>query len=136
MHIDIGRVNEYKFAAKAMEKGLIIAFPCSESLPYDFLVDNGNKVFKVQVKSTDSPEVGRDNCYRVNVARSNDEAYKEGDFDLMVIFVSQEDSWYVIPARFIKTKKIRIYTDDKVVSKRAIAYSVFKEAWEYFDERG
>ena len=52
----IGCAGETLFAFRAMEEGLIVSQPMGDNSPYDFLVDNGDDILKVQIKSSASNE--------------------------------------------------------------------------------
>lgn len=49
--MQIGKAGEYLVCADLILKGFI-AFPSEQGLPYDVLLDNGNKLLKIQVKTT------------------------------------------------------------------------------------
>lgn len=125
--IDIGRVNEYLFAAKALQHDLIIAFPCSEKLPYDFIVDNGSSSLKVQVKSTHSKAKDRD-AYKVSVSKGgqgNKKAYTADDVDFIIAYVSELATFYVIPIQHIKVQTINLYPH----KPNEGLFEIYKEAW-------
>lgn len=48
----LGTYAEYKFAAECILRGYDVSFPLKDSSVYDCLVDNGKRVFKIQVKAT------------------------------------------------------------------------------------
>ncbi len=54
--LQIGKAGEYMVCADLILKGFI-AFPSEQGLPYDVLLDNGNKLLKVQVKTTTAPRI-------------------------------------------------------------------------------
>ena len=47
-----GKAGEYLVRADLILKGFV-AFPSEQGLPYDVLLDTGNKLLRVQVKTTD-----------------------------------------------------------------------------------
>ena len=51
--LQIGKAGEYLVCADLILKGYI-AFLSEQGLPYDVLLDNGNKLVKIQVKTTQS----------------------------------------------------------------------------------
>ena len=55
-----GEWVELVFAVRAMELGLLLARPWGESSGYDFTVDQGWRIVRVQVKSTMFTERRRD----------------------------------------------------------------------------
>src|SRR5690554_7519452 len=50
--LQIGKAGEYLVCADLIMKGFI-AFPSEQGLPYDILLDTGEKLLKVQVKTTE-----------------------------------------------------------------------------------
>jgi len=50
--LQIGKAGEYLVCADLILKGFI-AFPSEQGLPYDVLLDTGEKLLKVQVKTTE-----------------------------------------------------------------------------------
>ena len=49
----IGKAGEYLVCSDLFLKGLNVSI-AGETLPYDLLFDNGNKILKVQVKTTET----------------------------------------------------------------------------------
>ncbi len=47
-----GEWAEIRFLARASELGLRVSKPYGDCLPYDFIVEHGGRMFRVQVKST------------------------------------------------------------------------------------
>lgn len=54
--LQIGKAGEYLVCADLILKGFV-AFPSEQGLPYDILLDNGEKILKVQVKTTEKSRV-------------------------------------------------------------------------------
>ena len=54
--LQIGKAGEYLVCANLILKGFV-AFPSEQGLPYDVLLDNGSKLLKVQVKTTEKPRL-------------------------------------------------------------------------------
>jgi hypothetical protein len=54
--LQIGKAGEYLVCADLIIKGFI-AFPSEQGLPYDVLLDTGDKLLKIQVKTTEKPRV-------------------------------------------------------------------------------
>ena len=52
--LQIGKAGEYLVCADLILKGFI-AFPSEQGLPYDVLLDTGEKLLKIQVKTTEKP---------------------------------------------------------------------------------
>jgi len=54
--LQIGKAGEYLVCADLIIKGFV-AFPSEQGLPYDVLLDTGDKLLKVQVKTTEKPRL-------------------------------------------------------------------------------
>jgi hypothetical protein len=126
MQIDNGRVSEYQFAAKALQHGLVIGFPASEKLPYDFFLDNGKRIHKIQVKSTDKMAKDR-NAYKVSTVkgRTKKEIYTKEEVDFIVCHIASLDTYYIIPVEHLNVMSINLYPHIKGKG----TYEGFREAW-------
>ena len=54
--MQVGKAGEYLVCADLILKGFV-AFPSEQGLPYDVILDNGDKMLRVQVKTTTGPRV-------------------------------------------------------------------------------
>ena len=54
--LQVGKAGEYLVCADLIIKGFV-AFPSEQGLPYDVLLDTGEKLLKVQVKTTEKPRL-------------------------------------------------------------------------------
>ena len=68
-----GKAGEYLVCADLITKGFV-AYPSEQGLPYDVVLDDGNKLLKVQVKTTrthkQTPQrVNNVNTYAFNIKR-------------------------------------------------------------------
>lgn len=54
--LQIGKAGEYLVCADLIIKGFV-AFPSEQGLPYDVLLDTGERLLKVQVKTTEKPRL-------------------------------------------------------------------------------
>jgi hypothetical protein len=92
-----GDVGEAAFAYKAMSLGYAVLKPLGNIHRYDFAVEGGGKLWRVQVKTTAFMMGG---LYQLH-ARCNTHqrllAYTESELDFLVAYVMPEDSWYVMP---------------------------------------
>ena len=90
--LQIGKAGEYLVCADLIMKGFI-AFPSEQGLPYDVLLDNGNKILRVQVKTTEKyksiPQRNVDTkAYIFNVKRAGNKGktrYSENEIDLFAL---------------------------------------------------
>jgi hypothetical protein len=100
-----GELAEMMFMVKAAQKGFATAKPYGDSRRYDFIVDVGRRLWRVQVKSSSSKDCG---SYQVNLQRNlNGEVveYDASEIDFVVAYVMPCDAWFVIPVESIAGRK-------------------------------
>jgi PD-(D/E)XK endonuclease len=93
-----GEWAELVFAARALERGLSLARPWGESSGYDFTVDQGARIVRVQVKSTIFREGAGYSC----TLKDSRGPYKKNSFDFVAAFVIPEDVWFIIPEKIVR----------------------------------
>jgi len=125
---EFGELCEMEFAVKAMRKGYIVSKPLSET-KYDLVLDTGNEPLRIQIKSTRT-KGKTDNSYCVLVSYGNEQKklYNKDQIDFFGIYISDRETWYIIPVEFINSAKITLYIGSEV-SK----YEQFREAWHLLD---
>ena len=99
-----------------------------DSERYDFILDTGTRLWRVQVKSSSALQNGG---YCVNAQRhanGNSIAYRTGEIDFLIAQIVPEDCWYVIPLEAILPRKsLRIYPEKDA---RVGEYGKYREAWD------
>lgn len=126
--LQIGKAGEYLACAELCMMGLI-AFPSEQGLPYDILVDTGDKLLKCQVKSTSKPRaIPQRNmesyAYVFNVKRKgkgNIKRYTYNEVDIFALVCLDTKS-----VGFIKNKEMPDTINIRVDSLRG----------KYYDEKG
>lgn len=122
-----GELAEMMFMVKAAQKGFATAKPYGDSRRYDFIVDTGRRLWRVQVKSSSARQYG---SYLVNLQRNlNGEvvAYDPSEIDFVVACVMPCDAWFVIPVEAIAGRKtVKLCLHDNPRSGRLGKYW---EAW-------
>ena len=93
-----GEWVELVFAVRATGLGLVLGRPWGESSGYDFTVDAGWRIVRVQVKSTMFREGSGYSC-RLKDSRG---PYKKGSFDFVAAYVIPEDVWYILPEKVVR----------------------------------
>jgi len=79
--------------------GLSLARPWGESSGYDFTVDQGERIVRVQVKSTIFKE--GEEGYSCTLKDSKG-PYKKGTFEFVAAYVIPEDVWFILPEKKIR----------------------------------
>ena len=92
---------------------------------YDFVVDAGERLVQVQVKSTSCLCEWR---YAVSAHGSDPKTgYSAEDIDFLVVQVPPEEAWYVIPVEaFAPHLHLWLYPP----GEHAGQYEKYREAWE------
>jgi hypothetical protein len=124
-----GELAEMAFTYKAAGLGFAVAKPYGDSESYDFILDSGVRLWRVQVKSTYGP---RAHAYCVNAFSSSGagekKAYTAKQIDILVAFLVAENAWYVVPVKaFAPRKHLNFYPSG---SKTGGRYEQYREAWD------
>src|SRR5882757_5791778 len=104
----LGEVGELAFILKATSLGLTPSRPYGDRRPYDFLLECGSRVLRIQVKSVFTNRPGYQYRFPVSVCqhnRSGSVAYNSGDIDFIVAYVAPLNIWYVIPVKALLGRK-------------------------------
>jgi hypothetical protein len=123
-----GELSEAAFVLKASEMGFLVAKPWGDSERYDFILDAGWRLWRVQLKST---AVLHGRGYEVqpiySVYGKGKAGYTAEEIDALVVHVRPLDVWYVLPAEaFLPRKNLRFYPD---IECRAARWERYREAW-------
>jgi PD-(D/E)XK endonuclease len=112
-----GEMAELLFAAECCKHGLIISFPHSDAVSYDFIVDNGKNLLRVQVKSSTTSNISGRTQFVMHM-----KGFKSHKVHLYALYCYINKSFYIIPAKKITTETFR-------VGKKS---EVYKNAWHLF----
>jgi len=116
-----GEWAELVFASRAIELGLDLAKPWGDSSGYDFTVDQGMRIVRVQVKCT----IARKNTGYICALLSTGRPYKSNTFEFVAAYVIPEDTWYIIPERRVRGQwNVGLYPNLEKAKYRA-----YQEAW-------
>jgi hypothetical protein len=121
-----GELAEMGFMFKAAGLGFGVAKPCGDSERYDFILDSGKRLWRVQVKST---YVTRAHSYTVTSSASTNgkkKAYPAEQIDMLVAYMVAEDAWYVVPVAGFAPRDLRF---DPSGSGRGGLYEKYRDAW-------
>jgi PD-(D/E)XK endonuclease len=119
-----GDLGELAFSHKAASLGFGVAEPHGEDEAYDFILDSGKRLWRVQVKSIYSPFR---NGYRTAGRRNNQDIYKAEEIDFLVAYIAPLDIWYVIPVNHIAASRILPFYPSGC--KRGGHFECYREAW-------
>ena len=126
--LQIGKAGEYLVCADLIMKGFI-AFPSEQGLPYDILLDTGEKLLKVQVKTTEKARSVQQRknpipayIFSIKRAGSNGKTrYEEKEIDLFALVC-------------LDTMQIGYLTNKEMPTTINIRVDAFRGS--YYDEKG
>ena len=111
--------------AKASDLGFGVAKPWGDSDPYDFIVETGGRLWKVQVKS--AHRAGEDGSYSFRAHGHSLRAYRADEIDALVAYVVPENAWYVFPVKVVRLlRSLKLFTGSR---KRRSKFERYREAW-------
>jgi hypothetical protein len=129
----LGDIAELTFDLKSASLGITASKPFGDRRPYDYLVESGRRLLRVQVKSVfaKNTRVHRSG-FQVSVSQHREggrATYTADQIDFIAAFVALQEAWYVIPVEALSSRKsVRLYPGGK---KRIHAglFENFREAW-------
>jgi len=121
-----GELAELAFLHKAASLGFGVAKPYGDSESYDFILDSGERFWRVQVKSIHTSSRW---AYRTQAHHHTGEPYKPEDIDFLVAYVVRPDIWYVIPVNCVAgTTALSFYPSG--CQKNGGRFECYREAWQ------
>ena len=125
-----GDLAEMGFMFKAAGLGFGVAKPWGNNERYDFVLEFGQKFWRVQVKSTYVPRKHRYLIVAKGQTSGKSQAYTARQIDFLVAYIVAEDAWYVIPiAAFAPRMQLNFYPSGRKI-KDGGRYEKYREAWD------
>jgi hypothetical protein len=125
-----GEWVELQFMARAVRLGFKVSKPWGDSSAYDVGIESGERILRVQVKSTDCRTQYGYLCQFKPNAHSKPYTLKQVDF--FAAYVIPEDVWYLIPAAVLlrgKQKKAFTLLPEKPLHPERYKCEGYREAW-------
>jgi hypothetical protein len=92
----LGTYAEYKFAAECIKRGYEVSFPLKDSSIYDCIIDDGNKVHKIQVKAT-AKKILYENRKTIQVPlQNNKQQYTPAKVDYFAIWSEFFNGFFIV----------------------------------------
>jgi hypothetical protein len=118
----LGEAVEAVFLAKASMLGFPVLKPWGDSRPYDFAVESGRRLWRVQVKCATSHRGTRCDAR----AAGSGALYTLDDLDFLAAYVIEKDMWYVVPAEaFIPRATVHFNYGPRSQGM----FEIYREAW-------
>ncbi len=132
-----GELSEAAFLHKAVALGFRVTKPWGDSERYDFVLDSGRRLWRVQIKCTAVSRAGGYHIQPIHfVYGKNKVVYTAEDIDVLAAHVVPLDVWYVVPVGVLAAgTSLRLYPDNGCKTAR---FEKYREAWDLFrgDEVG
>ena len=122
-----GERGELAFLSKASSLGFALSLPYGHMQRYDFLVDSGTNIWRVQVKTSTHMLNG---LYLVGMhhrANRRVRAYTKSEIDFVAVYIRPEQTWYILPVREV-TEHRQLLFRPKGYHRRD-PYAHYREAW-------
>ena len=118
----LGEAAEAAFLAKATSLGFGVAKTWGDSERYDFILDSGKNLWRVQVKSSRRSDGSR---YIVKL-KGKTSAYTADEIDFIVAYIVPENLCYVIPIS-VAASRGQMYVSPH--GTRHFRHEKYREAW-------
>jgi hypothetical protein len=90
-------ISETLFVSTAISCGYDVSLPCDSESLYDAILDNGSKLFRVQIKTVVDRQVYGTSQVALMRNKSRMELYPEGSIDFFAVHLFKQNIWYLIP---------------------------------------
>lgn len=129
-------IGEAAFLLRCTQMGWVACRPCMEKQHYDYIVDTGRNLVRVQVKSNSAPSSKY--RHRVNLGRGSHMMVpytkQDQDIECFAIHLLPSDTWYIMPVeagdgRVGMTFAMKEYVADT-------GYEQYCEDWAELDRPG
>jgi hypothetical protein len=126
-----GELAEAAFLHKAVGLGFRVTKPWGDSERYDFVLDSGRRLWRVQIKCTAVERAGGYHIQPIHfVYGKNKVVYTAEDIDVLAAHVVPLDVWYLVPvAALAAGTSLRLYPDDGCKTAR---FEKYREGWDLF----
>src|SRR5580693_895132 len=90
----------------ALAGGFMVAPPYGTMHPFDFVVQGGQNLWRVQVKASIHLRKG---LYAVNIYRSQGRRlrpYTASEVDFVAVYIVPDDAWFIVPVREVDRRML------------------------------
>src|ERR1041385_2961706 len=129
-----GELAEAAFLVKAASMGIGVAKPWGDSERYDFIIDAGGRLLKVQIKSAHCLSAARSGGYHIRAQPRQNVSYRPDEIDLLIAYIVPLDLWYVFPPEaFVNMTSVHLFPNS---DQRRSRFEQYREAWEWVFRMG
>lgn len=125
-----GVYYEQLFITEALKRGLAVCDTVGDALPYDVVVMDGAKSWRVQIKGTRGVQDKGTKRYMFSLGVGVNKRVNK-NFDMFAGYAVHRNgtSWYIIPREMLPSKTIKIYPD---IPDSKGKYERYEGAWTLF----
>ena len=126
-----GELGEVAFLHKATSLGFMVAKPYSNAYPFDFIVQGGQNLWRMQVKAVTHIRKG---LYSLDIRHSHGQklAYSKSEIDFVAVYIIPEDTWYILPVCEVARRLGLLFRPKG--HPRPDIYAHYREAWHLLRE--
>jgi hypothetical protein len=110
-----------------MSLGLVVAKPYGQMHRYDFMVEGGPNIWRVQVKTSTCMRDGRYQLCVQRITHRRFVAYKKSELDFVVAYLMPEQTWYILPVSEVVGRRSILLPPQAF--PRTNPYARYREAW-------
>jgi hypothetical protein len=124
-----GELAEAAFLAKAASMGIGVAKPWGDSDRYDFIIDTGARLLKVQIKSAHCVSSARSGGYHIRAQPRQKVSYRPDEIDLLIAYIVPLDLWYIFPPEaFVHMTSVHLFPNS---TQKRSRFEPYREAWHW-----
>jgi len=129
-----GEISEAAFLNKATSEGFAVAKPWGDSERYDFILDSGHRLWRIQLKCTATLRArGYDVQSIYAIYGGGKVCYSADEIDALAAYIIPKQTWYIIPVEdFAPARSLRFYPDIHCPRAR---WERYREAWHLLRHR-
>jgi hypothetical protein len=128
---DIGEYGEVCFLKEALSRGYTIGRPYGDNASYDFFLDTGDRILRIQVKCSATP-INKSGSYKLQLSKGSKskQPYTKEDIDYIVAVLLPNEIYYFIPVERLRGRKTTILSPLTGLSEN----EVFRERWDFLEK--
>lgn len=124
-----GEISEAAFLHKAISMGFRVTKPWGDSERYDFVLDSGKRLWRVQIKCTATLHAGGYHIQPIHYVYGERKlVYTEDEIDVLAAHIVPLNVWYVVPVQALaQGASLRLYPEGGCERAR---FEKYREAWD------
>ena len=110
----------------------MVAQPYGTSYRFDFIVQGGPNLWRMQIKSASQIS---GHLFSVSICRNKGRRalpYSESEIDFVAVYIIPEDTWYILPVREVVGRVCLLFRPKGY--HRPDIYAHYREAWHLLRE--